>query len=115
MRSKNEVKTMKKLRVRKGDLVKVIMGSHKGKTGKVVRTSAVDQKVFVDGIGVVKRHIKPSQLNPRGGTKEIHIGLSAGKVALVHDEKKSTTSRLGYTIDKTGKKTRIAKKTGKEI
>lgn len=104
-----------KLRIRKGDLVKVIAGSHKGKTGKVVRTQLKEQKVYVDGIGVVKRKVKPTQLNPTGGTKEVHVGLSAGKVALVTDEKKLSTSRLGYKQDKSGKKVRIAKKTGKEI
>lgn len=114
MRMKKEEVRMKKLRIHKGDLVKVIAGSHKGKTGKVVRTSAVKQEVFVDGIGVIKRKVKPTQLNPRGTTKEIHVGLSAGKVALVIDEKKHTTSRLTYKTDKSGKKVRIAKKTGKE-
>ncbi len=104
-----------KLRLHKGDMVKVIAGSHKGKTGKIVRTSTKDQMVFIDGIGVVKRKVKPSQLNPRGGTKEVHVGLSAGKVALVTDEKKLSTSRLGYKLDTSGKKTRIAKKTGKEV
>jgi large subunit ribosomal protein L24 len=103
-----------KLRIRKGDIVKVITGQHKGKTGAVVRTSLKDQKIFVDGIGVVKRKVKPSQLNPRGGTKEVHVGLSAGKVALVTDDKKTETSKIGYKIDKSGKKVRIAKKTGKE-
>ena len=115
MRRKNEEGRMKKLRIHKGDLVKVIAGSHKGKTGKVVKTSVADQKVYVDGIGVVKRKVKPSQLNPRFGTKEIHVGLAAGKVALVTDEKKLTTSRATYKNDKAGKKVRIAKKTGKEI
>lgn len=110
-----ESRVKSKLRIRKGDLVKVIAGSHKGKTGKVVRTSSAKQEVFVDGIGLVKRKVKPSQLNPRGGTKEIHVGLAAGKVALVTDEKKLTTSRVSYKLDKSGKKTRIAKKTGKEI
>jgi len=104
-----------KLRIKKGDLVKVIAGSYKGKTGKVVRTSVKDQKVYVDGIGIVKRKVKPSQLQPRGGTKEVHVGLAAGKVALVTDEKKLTTSRATYKTDKSGKKVRIAKKTGKEI
>lgn len=104
-----------KLRIKKGDLVKVIAGSYKGKTGKVVRTSVKDQKVYVDGIGVVKRKVKPSQLQPRGGTKEVHVGLAAGKVALVTDEKKLTTSRATYKTDKSGKKVRIAKKTGKEF
>ncbi len=102
-----------KLRIKKGDLVKVITGQYKGKSGSVVRTSIKDQKIFVDGIGVVKRKVKPTQLNPRGGSKEIHVGLSAGKVALVTDDKKGTTSRIGYKIT-AGKKVRIAKKTGKE-
>jgi large subunit ribosomal protein L24 len=98
------------LRIRKGDLVKVIAGSHKGKTGKVVSTNAAKQTVTVEKIGLVKRHIKPSQLNPRGGTKEIHNPLP-----LVTDETKGTTTRIGYKLDKEGNKVRIAKKTGKEI
>lgn len=104
-----------KLRIKKGDTVKVIAGAHKGKTGKVVRTDIAKQEVFVDGIGVIKRKVKPSQLHPQGGSKEVHVGLSAGKVALVVDEKKNTTSRVGYKLDKDGKKIRIAKSTGKEV
>mgnify|MGYP003335275553 CR=1 FL=1 len=103
------------LRIRKGDLVKVIAGGHKGKTGKVVSTNAAKQTVTVEKIGLIKRHIKPSQLNPRGGTKEIHTALPLGSVALVTDETKGTTTRVGYKLDKEGNKVRIAKKTGKEI
>lgn len=103
------------LRIKKGDLVKVISGAHKGKTGKVVSTNATAQTVTVEKIGLIKRHIKPSQLNPRGGTKEIHKSLPLGSVALVTDETKGTTTRVGYKLDKEGNKVRIAKKTGKEI
>ena len=103
------------LRIKKGDLVKVISGAHKGKTGKVVSTNAANQTVTVEKIGLIKRHIKPSQLNPRGGTKEIHKSLPLGSVALVTDETKGTTTRVGYRLDKEGNKVRIAKKTGKEI
>ena len=103
------------LRIKKGDLVKVIAGAHKGKTGKVVRTDADKQLVFVEKIGLIKRHIKPSQINPRGGTKELHRGIAAGKVALVTDETKGTTTRIGYTVAKDGTKVRVAKKSGKEI
>ena len=103
------------LRIKKGDLVKVIAGSHKGKTGKVVSTNPSEQTVKVEKIGLIKRHIKPSQLNPRGGTKEIHKSLPIGSVALVTDEAKGTTTRVGYKLDKEGNKVRIAKKTGKEI
>lgn len=103
------------LRIRKGDLVKVIAGSHKGKTGKVVTTSAAKQTVTIEKIGLIKRHVKPTQINPRGGTKEIHRALPISSVALVTDETKGTTSRVGFHIDKDGAKVRIAKKSGKEI
>lgn len=103
------------LRIRKGDLVKVIAGSHKGKTGKVVSTNATNHTVKVEKIGLIKRHVKPTQVNPRGGTKEIHRELPLGNVALVTDETKGTTSRVGYKFDKDGNKVRIAKTSGKEI
>lgn len=103
------------VRIRKGDLVKVISGSHKGKTGKVVSTNVREQTVKVEKIGLIKRHVKPSQLNPRGGTREIHKSLPLGSVALVTDEAKGTTTRIGYKLDKDGNKVRIAKKSGKEI
>ncbi len=103
------------LRIRKGDLVKVIAGGHKGKTGKVVSTNAKEQTVTVEKIGIMKRNVKPSQLNPRGGTKEIHKALPLGSVALITDETKGTTTRVGYKLDKDGNKVRIAKKSGKEI
>jgi large subunit ribosomal protein L24 len=103
------------LRIKKGDLVKVTAGSHKGKTGKVVSTDARAQTVTVENIGLIKRHVKPSQINPRGGSKEIHRALPVGSVALVTDEAKGTTTRIGYKLDKDGNKVRIAKKSGKEI
>lgn len=103
------------LRIKKGDLVKVIAGSHKGKTGKVVTTNAAEQTITVEKIGIIKRHVKPTQLNPRGGTKEIHRALPLSNVALINDETKATTTRVGYGTDKDGKKIRIAKSTGKEI
>lgn len=106
---------MATIRIRKGDLVKVITGSNKGKTAKVLTTSSSDMTVTLEGIGIVKRHVKPSQTNPRGGTKEIHLGLPVSNVALVIDEAKGTTSRIGYSVSKDGSKVRIAKRTGKEI
>ena len=106
---------MATLRIKKGDLVKVISGSNKGKTAKVLKTSAAKQTVTLEKIGIVKRHVKPSQTNPRGGTRELHLGLPISNVALVVDETKGTTSRVGYAIAKDGSKTRVAKRTGKEI
>lgn len=103
------------MRIKKGDLVKVLSGSNKGKVGKVVSTDVAKQTVTVEKIGVIKRRVKPTQVNPRGGTKEIHRALPAGAVALVTDEAKGTTTRIGYKLDKDGNKVRVAKKSGKEI
>lgn len=100
---------MNSLRIKKGDLVKVVAGAHKGKTGKVVTTNLKDRTVTVEGLGVLKRRVKPSQLNPQGGTKEIHRPLDISKVALVVDETKGKISRVGYSVDKDGKKIRTAK------
>ena len=100
---------MSSLRIRKDDIVKITSGANKGKTGKLVRVDAKNQLVYVEGLGVRKRNVKPSQLNPRGGTKDIHVGIPAGKVALVVDEKSGKTSRIGYSTDKSGNKTRVAK------
>jgi len=102
-------------RIKKGDLVKVIAGSNKGKTGKVVGTSVKENTVTIEGVNVVKRYVKPSQINPRGGSKEIHKGLPVSNIALVVDETKGKTTRVGYKLDKDGKKVRVAKSSGKEI
>lgn len=103
------------MRIKKDDLVKVIAGSQKGKTAKVVRTDAEKAQVYLEGIGTVKRHIKPSQINPRGGTKEIQKGLPISNVALVVDEAKGKTTKIGYKTDKDGNKIRINRSNGKEI
>jgi large subunit ribosomal protein L24 len=103
------------MRIKKDDIVKIISGSNKGKTGKVLQVLAKDNAVLIEGIGTKTRHVKPSQLNPRGGTKDIHVPTPLHKVALVVDEKASTTSRVGYVT--TGdKKVRVARQANnKEI
>ncbi len=103
------------MRIKKGDMVKVIAGSQKGKTAKVERTDATRGLVYLEKVGIAKRHVKPSQLNPRGGTKEIHKGLPASNVSLIVDEAKGSTSRVGYRVNKEGKKVRVSKSNGKEI
>ena len=94
--------------IRKDDLVKVIVGKNKGTTGKVVGVNSKTRTVLVEGVGVSHRHVKPSQLNPRGGKKDIHVAVPAHKVALVADEKTAKTSRVGYKVTE-GVKTRVAR------
>lgn len=96
-------------RIRKDDMVKIISGAKKGTTGKVVKVNKKDATVLVEGVGVSHRHIKPSQLNPRGGKKDIHTPIDVSKVALVVDDKAGTTSRVGYSVDTEGNKTRVAR------
>ncbi len=96
-------------RIRKDDIVKIITGSHKGTTGKVLSVDTKKNAVLVEGVGVGSRHVKPTQLNPRGGKKDIHVAIDISKVALVVDPKTAQTSRVGLTINADGVKVRTAK------
>lgn len=103
-------------RIKKDDIVKIISGKNKGTTGKVVQVLAGKDSVLVEGVGTLHRHVKPSQLNPRGGHKDIHVPVSLHKVALVVDEKSAATSRVGYVTSADGVKTRVARQAkNKEI
>ena len=103
-------------RIHKDDTVKIITGAHKGTTGKVLKVNTKDSTVLVEGVGVGHRHVKPSQLNPRGGSKDVHVPTPLSKVALVVDEKSGKTSRVGYVKNADGAKTRVARQAGsKEI
>ena len=96
-------------RIHKDDLVKIIAGKNKGTTGKVLAVNQSKGTVLVEGIGVGHRHVKPSQLNPRGGKKDIHVPMDISKVALVVDEKTGKTSRVGLTKNADGTKVRVAR------
>ena len=95
-------------RIRKDDLVKVIAGKNKGTTGRVLSVLPAKNMALVEGVGLGHRHVKPSQINPRGGKKDIHVGVSLHKLALVVDEKTSKTSRVGYKVTD-GVKARVAR------
>src|SRR5690606_1507543 len=90
---------MYKIRLKKGDTVVVTAGKYKGKTGKIVATHPKDNKVTVEGINVVKRHIKPTQIKPQGGIEQKTVPMWVSKVALVDPSDKKPT-RVGYKLDK---------------
>lgn len=103
-------------RIKKDDIVKIISGSNKGTTGKVVAVLPKKNAVQIEGIGQKHVHMKPSQLHPTGGHKDIHVPTPLHKVALVVDEKASTTSRVGYSKSAEGTKVRLARQSkNKEI
>jgi large subunit ribosomal protein L24 len=103
-----------KIRLQKGDTVVVLAGKYKGKTGKVLATHPRENKVTVEGINIVKKHQKPNKANPQGGILDITKPMWVSKVAIV-DPSTKKPSRIGYALAKDGSKTRIFKKSGKEI
>ena len=97
------------MKIKKDDMVIVIAGKDKDKTGKVL--SVKDGKVIVEGVNVVKKHTKPNQMNQAGGTVEKEAAIDVSNVMLLVDGK---ATRVGFEV-KDGKKVRVAKATGKVI
>lgn len=116
MNSRQSIKSTKpyKIRLKKGDLVVVRSGKYKGKTGKITATHPRENKVTVEGVNVVKKHVKPNQQYPQGDIVEITKPIWVSKVSIVETITKKP-SRIGYKIDADGTKTRIYKSSGKEI
>ena len=112
--SKTATTKVYKIRLKKGDRVIIRAGKYKGQTGKVTATHPRENKVTVEGINVVKKHVKPTQSHPQGAIVEITKPIWVSKVSIVEPTSKKA-SRIGYNVDKDGNKTRVFKKTGKEI
>lgn len=103
-------------RIQKNDMVKITSGVNKGTTGKVVAVLPKKNAVLIENVGMKHRKLKPSQLNPTGGHKDIHVPTPLHKVALVVDEKTGKTSRVGYSKSADGAKVRLARQAkNKEI
>ena len=100
-------------KIRKGDKVVVLAGKDKGRTGEVVRVMPKEDKAVVRGVNMIRRHQKQTQ-SQEGGiiTKEAPIHLS--NIALA-DPKDGKPTRVGFQIQKDGKKVRVAKRSGEVI
>ena len=103
-----------KIRLKKGDTVQVISGKYKGKTGTVLATHPSLNKVTVEGINIVKKHVKPNREYPQGGIIDLTKPIWVSKVAVIDPLTKKPT-RIGLQVDKDGKTTRVYKASGKEI
>ena len=103
-----------KIKLKKGDTVQVLSGKYKGKTGKVLATHPAENKVTVEGINIVKKHLKPNRAYPQGGIIDITKPIWVSKVAVVDPTSKKPT-RIGMKVDDKGVKTRVYKASGKEI
>lgn len=103
-----------RMHVKKGDLVVVISGKYRGKRGKVLRVLPEKGRIIVEGVNLVKRHMKPSPKNPQGGIVEKEAPIPASKVMLVDPETKDRT-RVGVRVLPDGRRVRYAKKSGELI
>lgn len=79
------------MKIKVGDNVLVIAGADKGKTGKVIKTLKKENRVIVEGVHVVKKHIKPNRFNETGGILETEAPIHASNVKLVDNTAKKTT------------------------
>ncbi|WBW49634.1 50S ribosomal protein L24 [Peptoniphilus equinus] len=99
------------MRIKKGDTVKVIAGKDKGKTGKVLKTFPKLDKVIVENVNIVTKHLKPRGPQQPGGIEKQEAPIHVSNVAYFDGSK---ATRIGYKFED-GKKVRFAKSTGKTI
>jgi large subunit ribosomal protein L24 len=100
----------KKLSVRKGDMVQIIGGKERGKTGKVLRVLTSESRIIVEKLNLIKRHTRPSQKNPQGGVLEKEAALHYSNVLLLCP-KCNRGVRVGHKVEG-DKKVRVCKKCG---
>jgi len=103
-----------KIRLKKDDTVVVRAGKYKGKTGKVVAVHPTLNKVTVEGINIVKKHVKPTREHPQGAIVELTKPIDVSKVGF-YDATAKKATRIGFKVDAKGNKVRVAKTSGKEI
>jgi large subunit ribosomal protein L24 len=100
-----------KQKLRKGDNVVVITGKDKGKTGEISKMFPAENKVLISGINVVTKHQKATKASA-GGIVKIEAKIDISKIAYCEDGK---ATKIAFKVDDTGKKVRVAKRTGNVI
>lgn len=100
--------------IRKDDTVVVTAGDDKGKRGKVLRVLRAENKIVVEGVNKVYRHLKPSRRNPQGGRLSKEMPIDASNAALL-DPTTNTPTRVGVRYLDDGSKELFAKKSGARI
>ena len=92
------------MKIKVGDNVRVITGSNKGKEGKVLKVFKKENRVLIDGVNVVKKHVKPNRENETGGILEVEAPLHISNVKVVSKEAKKETKKEVKETKKTSKK-----------
>jgi large subunit ribosomal protein L24 len=105
---------MRKLHVKKGDLVYIIAGDDKGKQGRVLEILVKDNRAVVEGVNMVSKHTKPNAKNPQGGIVKQEASINLSNLMNV-DPSTGKPSRIGRKRDENNKSVRYAKKSGEVI
>ena len=86
---------MIKLKIKSGDIVRVIAGDHKGSEGKIVRVLREKNKAIVEGVNMVSKHTKPSAKNPQGGIVKKEAPIHVSNLSLI-DPKSKEATKVGF-------------------
>jgi len=108
------VKSKVKFHIRKGDTAIVIAGNDKGKKGKVLEIVREKNRVIIEGVNMITKHVKPSANNPEGGIEKTEAGIHISNVKIV-DPSSGEPTKVGRKLNDEGKLQRFSKKTGELI
>ncbi|CAM2924450.1 50S ribosomal protein L24 [Flavobacterium frigoris] len=104
---------MIKLKIKTGDIVRVIAGDHKGSEGKVLRVDREKNKAIVEGVNMVSKHTKPSAKSPQGGIVKKEAAIQISNLSLI-DPKTKEATRVGIRVEG-DKKVRFSKKSNQVL
>lgn len=104
---------MTKLKIKSGDVVKVIAGDHKGSEGKVLRVIRDKNKAIIEGVNMVSKHTKPSAKSPQGGIVKKEAAMHISNLSLI-DPKSKEATKVGYKVEG-DKKIRFSKKSNQVL
>ena len=95
------------MKIRKNDIVKIITGKDRGKTGRIIKVFPSKSRVIVEGLNLIKKHQRPTQENQQGGIIEKEASIHISNVMLMH---KIKPTRVNYKELDNGKKVRYSNK-----
>ena len=100
------------MKIKKGDMVKIISGNDKGKTGRIIKVFLNKDRILVEGVNIVKKHSRPSQENPQGAILKKELSIHVSNAMYLNGNK---PTKIGIKRIKDENKTRFSKSTNKDI
>ena len=103
----------KRLKIKSGDTVKIISGGSRGKEGTVISVDRSKDRVVVEGVNIVTKHVKPNASNPQGGVVKVEAGIHISNLMVV--DAAGNATRVGRRRNENGKLTRYSKKSNEDL